>query len=223
MRKIGPEIYAKMFEALLPKKISEFAKKKEGTLQEGISVYVLAWTASVALSALGLLLSITGANSGMEELGGISGLPSSGPAGIPLLIIVSAVGLIVGILVQYVTQYCGNFAAVRFFSGKGRFEKQFYISMLFTGAVMIIGTLLELISAFIPVQAVGAASFLLTVYSFYLVYFTIREVHGIGFAGGIACTVLVLFSGIVFLLLIALVAGAAAALLGFGPAEVAMQ
>ena len=216
--------YTKMFQALSPKNITDFAKKGEGTVKDGIQVYVLAWFVTLVLGIIGFFVAV-GTTPEVEQLAQMFGMSTVGILGVVLLVVTSVIGLIVGLVVQYITQYAGAFSAKSLFKGKGKFEKQFYLVMLFTGALMIIASVLGLIEVIVPsiVMIVGIIELLLALWSLYLLYHTLRVVHDISLAGGIVCVIIILLVTFVIAFALALVLGGALLAGALGGAAAASQ
>jgi len=201
------DTYMKMFQALLPKNIEEFAKKEKGTVKAGITVYVLAWLVGLVIGILGLLLAITTAGPDMQALSQMIGMDVVGILGVVILIITSVIGLVWGVASQYITLSVGGWCASSFFGGKGKFEQLFYIVMLFSGAVMIISAVFGILDVLLPPIAVvtGIISLLLGLWTLYLLYLTIKTVYKVELGGGVVSTLAVLVAGIVLAIIVGIV------------------
>ncbi len=201
------DTYTKMFKALSPKNITEYAKAGEGTVKDGIKIYVLAWFVTLILGIIGFFLAVGTAGAEMQALSGMIGLDLVGFLGVVVLIFASILGLIWGVVINYITQYAGAFTATSVFKGKGKFEQQFYIAMLFTGAIMIIGSVLGIISAIIPAFGIisGAIMLILGLWTIYLLYHTIKEVHKIELVGALVSMIVVFIVGLAFVVIVGLV------------------
>lgn len=201
------DTYAKMFAALMPKNIEEFAKKEKGTIQGGIKVYFLAWLVGLILGAAGLLFAITTAGPDMQALSQMIGMDTVGILGVGLLVVTSIIALVWGVASQYITLYVGGWCATSFFGGKGKFEQLFYVVMLFTGAVMIITAVFGILDVLLPPIAVvtGIISLLLGLWTLYLLYLTIKSVYKVELGGGVVSTLAVLVMGIVLALIVGMV------------------
>lgn len=209
------DTYMKMFQALLPKNIEEFAKKEKGTINAGIKVYVLAWVIGLILGAISLFLALSSAGPELQALAQMIGLDTVGILGVVLLIVTSIVGLVWGVVAQYITLYVGGWCATSFFSGKGKFEQLFYIVMLFTGAMMIITSIFSVLDVLVPQIAIvtGIISLLLGLWTLYLLYLTIKSVYKVELGGSVVSTLAVLVAGMVLVLI---VGAALVAILGVG-------
>jgi hypothetical protein len=209
------DTYMKMFQALLPKNIEEFAKKEKGTIGAGIKVYVLAWIVGLIIGVLGLLLAITTAGPDMQALSQMIGLDVVGVLGVVILIITSIIGLVWGVFSQYITLYVGGWCASSFFGGKGKFEQLFYVVMLFSGAVMIITAVFGILDVLVPAIAVvtGIISLLLGLWTLYLLYVTIKAVYKVELGGGVVSTLAVLVAGIILAIIVGVIL---VAILGVG-------
>jgi len=196
-----------MFKALSPKNITEFAKAGKGTVKDGIKVYVLAWFVTLILGIIGFFLAVGTAGADMQALSGMIGLEIVGFLGVVVLILASIIGLIWGIVMNYITQYAGAFTATSVFKGKGKFEQQFYLAMLFTGAIMIIGSVFGIVDALVPAVGIvsGFIMLALGIWTIYLLYHTIREVHNIELVGALISTIVVFVVGIAFLVVLGIV------------------
>jgi|GEM_PF-2034422 len=187
------DTYTKMFKALHPKNITEFAKKGDGTVKDGIKVYVLAWFVTLILGIIGFFLAVGTAGADMQALSSMIGIELVGFLGVVVLILTSIIALIWGIVISYITQYAGAFSAINFFKGTGKFGQQFYIAMLFTGAIMIIGSVFGIVDALVPAFGVvsGVIMLVLGLWTIYLLYHTIKEVHKIELVGALVSTIIV--------------------------------
>ncbi|MCP4648295.1 MAG: hypothetical protein GY852_11300 [bacterium] len=201
------DTYMKMFQALLPKNIEEFAKKDKGTINEGIKVYVLAWIVGLIIGVLGLLLAITTAGPDMQALSQMIGMDVVGVLGVVVLIVTSIIWLVWGVASQYITLYVGGWCASSFFGGKGKFEQLFYVVMLFSGAVMIITALFGILDVLVPAVAVvtGIISPLLGLWTLYLLYLTIKTVYKVELGGGVVSTLAVLVAGIILAVIVGVI------------------
>ena len=207
------DTYTKMFKALHPKNITEYAKASEGTVQDGIKVYVLAWFITLILGIIGFFV-VGDEIAGATEISNLTGMAFVGALGVVTVILVSVVTLIIGIIMNYVTQYAGALCATSVFKGTGKFEKQFYIAMLFTGAIIIISSVIGFVDAFIPgfMLVGGIIMLLIGIWSIYLLYLTIREVHKIDLVGGLISMLVVFIVSFAIAFVIMLILG----LIGIG-------
>ncbi len=198
------DTYTKMFQALLPKNIKDFAKKGGGTVQDGIKVFVLAWIITLVLGIIGFFVAVGTAGAEMQALSSMIGLELVGFLGVVVLIIGSVIALIWGVVGQYIMQYVGAWCAISFFNGKGKFAHQFYVVMLFTGAIMIISSVFGLLDAIVPaiVIVTSIISLVLWLWSLYLLYLTIKNVHGLELGGSVISTFVVLIVGVVLTLIV---------------------
>ena len=202
------DTYTKMFKALHPKNITEYAKAGEGTVADGIKVYVLAWFITLILGIIGFFV-VGGTVAGAAELTSLTGIALVGALGVVAVVLVSIVTLIVGIVMNYITQYAGALCATSVFKGKGKFEHQFYVAMLFTGAIIIIGSVIGLVDAFIPgfMMIGGIIMLLFGIWSIYLLYHTLREVHKIDLVGGIISMLVIFIVSFAITFVIVLILG----------------
>ena len=201
------DTYIKMFKALVPKNITEFAKKGKGTVKDGIVVYALAWFITLILGIIGFFLTLGTNMADAKTLGALLGVDLAGVFGIVLLVVVSIFGLFWGIALNYISQFAGAFSATRFFKGKGKFENQFYLVMLFSGAILIIGSVFGLIEAVVPALGIitGAIMLVISIWSLYLLYYTLREIHKIDLVGALISTIVVVGVSVILAFFIALV------------------
>ncbi|MBD3390106.1 hypothetical protein GF415_04125 [Candidatus Micrarchaeota archaeon] len=201
--------YKKMFEALMPSNLEKFAKKDKGTVGEGIKVYFLAWIVSLILGIAGILLAVSAAGPEMNTLAQMIGWNTVGVLGIGLVVILSVIGLVGALAMQYVSQYVGNWCALSVFKGKGSFAQQFYTVMLFTAGLLIITEALSFLGLVLPMIAfvTSIISMLFGLYGLYLLYVAIKSVHSLDVGGGIASMIVTLLAGFVFAIIVGVIIG----------------
>jgi len=200
-----------MFHSLVPFRLREFSKEKNGTLREGIIAYVLASIVGFALIAVGCYVGSSEIAEQIQVLLGTFGMGDSGLGG---LFIYSVYGVVSGIGAALLYSYVGGWCAVRFFGGKGNWRQLFYVLMLVFGAIVILNgafQLLGILGSWIPM----GLAVILSIYSFYLLYVATRAVYGIGRPGTIACIILAYLVLIVLYVLLVMMLLAI-----FGPAGV---
>ena len=179
------DVFSKMFQSLVPSRLREFSKKKEGTLGRGIVAYALASIVGFILIAIGFYLGSSMVAEQIQVLLGTFGMEDFGVMG---LFIYSVYGLVSGIGAALLYSYIGGWCAVRFFGGKGDWRQLFYVLMLVFGAIVILNgafQLLGILGAWITM----ALAIIVSIYSFYLLYVATRAVYGISLPGTIACII----------------------------------
>ncbi|MFP3950445.1 MAG: hypothetical protein ACLFUZ_05160 [Candidatus Micrarchaeia archaeon] len=201
--------YKKMFEALVPSNLETFAKKDKGTIGEGIKVYFLAWIVSLVLGVAGIMLAVSTAGPEMNTLAQMIGWNTVGILGVGLVVIGSVLGLVGALVMQYVSQYVGNWCALSIFKGKGSFAQQFYTVMLFAASLLIITEALSFLGLVLPMIAflTGIISMLLGLYGIYLLYLAIKSVHSLDVGGGIVSMLVTLIAGGVFVIIVGVIIG----------------
>jgi hypothetical protein len=219
------EIYTKMFQALLPGKVEEFAKKEKGTVKDAIMVIVFAWIVSFFLDLIGAGLAI---GKGAEALAPLMNLFGGTVIG-GLMIVAVAVGSILGLIwalfFNYIMQWVGSFVAKAGFKGTGNFPQQFYVAMLFTGAITIINSVLNMVFGLLPMLGIlnGIIGLVLGIYALYLMYLTIKAVQKVEMLGAIVSVIAMFVVGVVIatiivfavaIILVSLGVGAAGAVAG---------
>lgn len=214
------EIYTKMFQALLPGKVEEFAKKEKGTVKGAIMVIVLAWIVSFLLDLIGAGLAIGKGAAAIAPLMNLFGGSVIGGLMIVAVAVGSIFGLIWALILNYVIQWFGSFVAKAGFKGTGNFEQQFYVAMLFTGAITIINAVLNMVFGLLPMIGIlsGIISILLFLWSLYLLFIVVKTVQKVETLGG-AVTVLAMFvAEVIITMVVAIIIGIILISLGVGAA-----
>lgn len=212
------ETYKKMFLALAPANLKKFSKEKKDSASDGAKVYALAWAAAFAISLLILAYNVVG--TGMDAaLSAQLGFEVGGSAALAAFLIISLTGLAWGIASVFVSQHAGKYVAASFFGGKGTFESQFYLNMLFSGAVMVCTSALTLVAVLLPPLDLlaGLASVLLVLYWLYLLYSAMGSVHKIGAPGAVVSAMAILLVQVVSFFVISVIIASVMLALGLGP------
>ncbi len=214
------EIYAKMFQALLPGKVEEFAKKEKGTVKDAIMVILFAWVVSFLLALIGAGLAIGTSAAALAPLMKLFGGNIIGGLMIVAVVVGSILTLIWALISNYVIQWVGSFVAKAGFKGTGNFPQQFYVVMLFTGAITIITAVLNLVFGLLPFLGMlnGIIAILLFLWSLYLMYVAVRAVQKVEMLGGIVTVVVMFVTAIVITMILAIIAGIILIALGVGAA-----
>ena len=198
------EIYTKMFQALLPGKVEEFAKKEKGTVKDAIMVILFAWIVSFFLALISAGLTLGTNTSALAPLISVFGGTAIGGIMIVLVAVLSIVGLIWALPYNYIVQWVGSFVAKAGFKGTGNFPQQFYVAMLFTGAITIIGAVLNLIFGLLPIPGIvlTVITTLLFLWSIYLLFLVVKTVQKVEMLGAIVSVLVMLVTGFVIMLLV---------------------
>lgn len=214
------EIYTKMFQALLPGKVEEFAKKEKGTVKDAIMVILFAWIVSFFLDLIGAGLAI---GRGAEALAPLMNLFGGTVVG-GLMIVAVAVGSILALIwalfFNYIMQWVGSFVAKAGFKGTGNFPQQFYVAMLFTGAITIINSVLNMVFGLLPFLGIvnGIVGLVLGLYALYLMYLTVKSVQKVEMLGAIISVVAMFVVGMVLALILGMLMVLILVALGVGTA-----
>lgn len=213
------ETIRKMPLSLLPENINKFSKEKKDSPMDGLKVYALAWAITFVLSLMVLALKIFG--EGMDKaISGYLGFGVSGSFAFVAFLVVSLFGLAWGIAATYASQYAGNYVARNLFNGKADFPSQFWLLMLFAGALMVADAILGLLSYLAPILEIpiGFFSLLLGVYGIYLLYYGMKSAHKMETAGAIVSTLSILLVQALVFMAVAFFAGMLLIILGVGTA-----
>lgn len=186
------ELYSKMFQALTPGNIEEMAKTEKGSLMEGIKAIFLAWIVGVLIAGISIFLRVGAVGAQVDTETAIYG--GSVVWGLMIFALIGAeiIGLALSIVMSYVMHYIGSAVAKRFFNGTGNFGQQFYIAMLFGGAITILSDALGFLLSLFPIIATisGLVGMLFGLYSLYLLYLTIKSVQKLEMAGTVVTIIL---------------------------------
>jgi hypothetical protein len=208
----------KMFLSLIPKNLKAFAKKKASP-KEAIQVYLLAWSVTFVFSLI--VLAFNSLREGLSAaVSGQLGFLLEGPLALAAFLALSVFGLAWGIAAVYLSQHAGCYVARSFFGGKGELGGQFYLNMLFSGAIMAINSIISLFSAIVPVAGpvFGLLSLLLGIYGLYLLYLAMKSVHKLGASGAIVSALSILLVQAVVFMVIAFFVGMLMIIMGVEPA-----
>jgi hypothetical protein len=218
------ELYAKMFQAVMPGNIEEMAKSEKGTLMGGIKAIFLAWVIGLIFAVLGVFLTVGTVGTQLDTETALYGGSVVGGLMIFAAVAAELIGLVLAIVMGYVMHFVGSFAAKKFFKGTGNFPQQFYIAMLFGGAITIMSALLNFMLQLIPFLGTlaGIIQMLFGLYSLYLLYLTVKSVQKVETLGA-AATIIVMIVAMVAIVIVAAVVGAILAVsLGLTGAESAV-
>lgn len=186
------ELYAKMFQAVMPGNIEEMAKTEKGTLKQGIMAIFLAWIIGLIFAVVGVFLTLGAVGAQVDTETALYGGPVVGGLMIFALVAAELIGLMLSIVMGYVMHYAGSFAAKKFFKGTGNFTQQFYIAMLFGGAITILNSLVNFTLQLIPFLGTlgGLIGMLFGLYSLYLLYLTVKNVQKVEMLGAVATIII---------------------------------
>jgi hypothetical protein len=218
------ELYAKMFQAVMPGNLEEMAKNEKGSLMGGIKAIFLAWIIGLILAVLGIFLTVGAVGTQVDPETALYG--GSVVGGLMIFAVVAAeiIGLVVSIVMGYLMHFAGSGFAKKFFKGTGNFEQQFYIAMLFGGAITILSALVNFTLKLIPFLGTlaGLTGMLFGLYSLYLLYLTVKSVQKMEMVGAVA-TVIVMIVAVVAIAIVAAFIGAILAVsLGLTAADAAV-
>ncbi len=218
------ELYAKMFQAVMPGNIEEMAKKEKGTVKKGITAIFLSWIVGLILAIIGIFLAVGNAGTEVQPAAAIFGGTVVGGIMILALLITQVLGLVISIVTGYIIHFAGSWVAKSFFKGTGNFPQQFYIAMLFGGAITIITSLLVFALGLVPFLGTigGIVSMLFFLYSLYLTYITIKAVQKVETAGAVITMVAMLLLALAVAMAAVVIGGILAGALGITGAESAV-
>jgi hypothetical protein len=209
------ETFRKMFLSLIPDNIDKFSKEKRDSPMDGVKVYALAWATTFVLSLI--VLSIRIFTEGMDAaVSAYLGFAVSGAVAFAAFLAISVFGLAWGVAATYVAQYAGSWVAKNAFSGKGNFPGQFWLLMLFGGALMIADSILGAISYLAPILEIpiGLFSLLLGLYGIYLMYYGMKAAHKLETSGAIVSVLSIMLVQALVFMAVAFFAGMLMILLG---------
>ncbi|MBN2122547.1 hypothetical protein JW721_05860 [Candidatus Micrarchaeota archaeon] len=209
------ETCRKMFLSLLPENIDKFSKEKKSSPKDGLKVYALAWAATFTLSLIVLAIGIF--RDGMDTaVSNYLGFAVSGAFSFAAFLLISIFGLIWGIAATYAAQYAGNWVAKNAFNGKADFPSQFWLIMLFSGALMVADSILGLLSYLAPILEIpiGLFSLLLGIYGVYLMYYGMKSIHKLEASGAIVSVLSIMLVQALIFMAIAFFVGMLMVLLG---------
>lgn len=214
------EIYTKMFQALLPGKVEEFAKKEKGTVKDALMVIVFAWIVSFFLDLIGAGLAIGRGAEALAPLMNLFGGTVIGGLMIVAVAVGSILGLIWALLSNYIIQWFGSFVAKAGFKGTGNFPQMFYVAMLFTGAITIINSVLNMVFGLLPMLGIinGIVGILLFLWSLYLLFVTVKSVQKVEMLGGVVTVVAMFVAAVIITMVLAIILGILMVALGLGAA-----
>ncbi|MEM4272566.1 MAG: hypothetical protein QXH30_03160 [Candidatus Bilamarchaeaceae archaeon] len=214
------EIYTKMFQALLPGKVEEFAKKEKGTVKDAIMVLVFAWVVTFFLDLIGVGLAMGRGAEQLAPLTNLFGGTVIGGLTIVTVVVNSIIGLIWAIILNYLVQWLGSFVAKSAFKGTGNFPQQFYVAMLFTGAIAIIGSVLNILFGLLPMLGIlnVVIGTLLLLWSIYLLFVTVKAVQKLEVLGAAVTTLAMVIGAFVLTLVVIAIVSVVLVALGVGAA-----
>ncbi len=183
-------------------------------------VILFAWIVSFLLDLIGAGLAI---GRGAEALAPLMNLFGGTVIG-GLMIVAVAVGSILGLIwalfFNYLMQWVGSFVAKAGFKGTGNFPQQFYVAMLFTGAITIINAVLSMFFGLVPMLGIlnGMIGLVLGVYALYLMYLTVKTVQKVEMLGAIVSVLAMLVVGIALAMIVGMLMMLVLVALGVGTA-----
>jgi hypothetical protein len=137
------------------------------------------------------------------------------------LVAAELIGLAVSIVMGYIMHFAGSAVAKKFFKGTGNFEQQFYIAMLFGGAITILSALVNFMLQLIPFLGTlaGLTGMLFGLYSLYLLYLTVKSVQKIEMLGAVATIIVMVVAVVAIAIVVAVIGAILAVALGLTAAE----